>query len=92
MPDDVILVHLYARPDVIRERINNTPHPHQIILNSDIESLLDQFDYQVKQSWIHQKISIDTSDLTGEELLNVFLKCSIPYLNPVDALIRVQTA
>ena len=92
MPDDVILVHLYARPDVIRERINNTPHPHQIILNSDIESLLDQFDYQVKQSWIHQKISIDTSDLAGEGLLNVFLKSSIPYLNPVDALIRVQTA
>ena len=90
MPDDVILVHLHARPEVIRGRGESDPHPHQMVPAADVEEVLDQFRSEFGQSWIRRKFSIDTSDLTPDELLEQFLERSIPHLNPTDALTRVQ--
>ena len=91
MPDDVILVHLHARPEVIRGRAESDPHPHQMVPASDVEEVLEQFRIEFGQSWIRRRFSIDTSDLTPDELLEQFLERSIPHLNPTDALTRVQT-
>lgn len=91
MPDDVILVHLHAQPEVIHKRMETAPHPHQLVPTGDVEEVLDQFQREVALSWIHPKISIDTSHLTPDQLLEQFLQQSIPHLTPSDALTRVQT-
>ncbi|MEE2659257.1 MAG: hypothetical protein VX733_12180 [Candidatus Latescibacterota bacterium] len=92
MPEDTILVHLYARPEVIHQRMQGNPHPHPLLLASDVKEVLEQFQREVAHSWIHRKIAIDTSDLTPEQLLEIFLQRSIPHLNARDALTRVQLA
>ena len=85
MPADTVLVHLHARAEVIRKRMQNAPHPHTLIHAEDIPDLLVKFDQQYRQSWIQRKISIDTSDLTPDELLDVFLQRVRGHLDPRDA-------
>ncbi len=88
MPDDTILVHLHAQPDVIRQRMATSPHPHQLVPAADVEEILEAFAVEARTSWIRRKISIDTSALTPAELLASFLKLSIPHLDAEDAGIR----
>ena len=89
MPPDTILVHLTAKPAVIRARRQHTPHGHTLIQEADIPMLLDQFRQKYHESWIKEKIEIDTSDLTGEQLLQAFLEKSLPHLNARDMLTRL---
>ena len=70
--------------------METAPHPRQLVPPEDVEIILDRFDEEVGQSWIHRKFAIDTSDLTPEELLDTFLARSVPYLNARDALTRMQ--
>ncbi|MBT3345625.1 MAG: hypothetical protein HN712_18545 [Gemmatimonadetes bacterium] len=92
MPDSVILVHLHATPEQIRQRMQSAPHPHQLVLAEDVEVILDAFADQVRRSWIRRKITIDTTDLTPSNLLDSFLKLSVPHLEPADAATRMLTA
>lgn len=89
LPDDVILVHLHARPDVIRQRMESAPHPQSLVPSSDVEEILERFREEVRLSWIRRRIEIDTSDLTPEQLLATFLESAVPYLDPKDSLIRL---
>jgi len=89
MPPDTILVHLTARADVIRARMQHKPHGHTLIQDGDIPMLLDQFRQKVRESWIKQKFEIDTSDLTPEQLRQAFLDRSLPHLNTRDMLTRL---
>ncbi len=84
MPADTLLVHLYARPDVIQRRMQAAPHPHTLISPDDVPQLLDAFDQQYRQSWIQRKIAIDTSDSTPEQLLNAFFERARGHLEPRD--------
>tara|TARA_B100000809_G_scaffold254664_1_gene292151 strand:- start:988 stop:1653 length:666 start_codon:yes stop_codon:yes gene_type:complete len=88
MPDNTILVHLHAAQDIIRQRMEVAPHPHQLVPSDDVAEVLDAYAVEVRQSWIHRKIEIDTSALTPETLLASFLQKSIPYLDAEDAGIR----
>ena len=88
MPEDTILVHLHARPEVIRRRMQSDPHPHQLVPEGDVEEILERFEQEVRLSWIHNKFAIDTSDLAPAELLEAFLEKSIPYLTAEDAAVR----
>ncbi len=83
-PDDVVLVHLYATPEVIRLRMDAAPHPHQLVPSKDVEEVLDKFDAEVRSSWIQRRFSIDTSTLTPDSLVEAFLKGSVPFLNTED--------
>jgi hypothetical protein len=65
-----------------------SPHPHQLVPSGDVTQVLEAFAVEVRQSWIRRKIAIDTSDLTPEDLLEVFLQRSIPHLDAQDAGIR----
>ena len=60
MPDDTILVHLHAQPDVILQRMDASPHPHQLVPSGDVTPVLEAFAMEVRQSWIRRKIAIDT--------------------------------
>jgi hypothetical protein len=88
MPDDTLLVHLHARPEVIRQRMQATPHPHPLVPAADVEEILERFTQEVRLSWIHRKMAIDTSDLSPVGLLDAFLEKSIPHLDPADAGVR----
>ena len=89
MPPDTLLVHLTARPEVIRARMQQTPHGHTLIQTDDIPMLLDRFREKYHESWIKEKIEIDTSDLTPQQLLQAFLDKSVPHLNSRDLLTRL---
>ncbi len=54
LPDDVILVHLHARPEVIRQRMEIAPHPQPLVPSSDVDEILQRFREEVQQSWIHR--------------------------------------
>ena len=88
MPDDTILVHLLARPDVILRRMDTTPHPHQLVPTAEVTEILEAYAAEVGKSWIRRKIVIDTSELTSEGLVEAFLQKSIPHLDAEDAGIR----
>lgn len=89
LPDDVILVHLHARPEVIRQRMKNAPHPQPLVPSSDVEEILECFQEEVRKSWIRRRFDIDTSDLSPEQLLTTFHERAIPCLDPKDSLIRL---
>ena len=65
-----------------------SPHPHQLGPSADLAQILEAFAVEVGKSWIRRKIVIDTSDLTPEGLVDVFLRRSIPHLDAEDAGIR----
>ena len=89
MPPDTILVHLTARPEIIQERMQNTPHQHTLIQAADIPMLLELFRAKFHESWIKEKLEIDTSDLTPAQLLQTFWEKSLPHLNTRDLLTRL---
>jgi len=88
MPEDTILVHLKARPEVIEARMASAPHDFTTVKREDIPMLLARFEQQVRTSWIKHKFAIDTSDLTPDQLLATFLEQSIPHLSTRDLLTR----
>ncbi len=90
MPDDTLLVHLHAEPEVIQQRMRLKPHPHQLVQPDDVPVILEQFEKEVAKSWIKRKFAIDTSDLTDTQLLDTFMERSVPYLNERDMLTRMQ--
>ena len=91
MPSDTILVHLKAREDVVRSRMQSDPHTYQVVQPDDVVEVLSEFEREYRQSWIARKFELDTSDLGPENLLDVFLEASNPYLNERDLLIRMNT-
>ena len=58
MPDDTMLVHLYAAPETIRARMAATPHPHSLVPIADIPEILDRFQQEVRASWIRRKFAV----------------------------------
>lgn len=89
LPADTMLVHLHARPAVIRARMAARPHPHQLVPAAEVEEILARFAEEYRRSWIRRKFAIDTAELSPAQLLEVFLRQSIPHLNPADAALRL---
>ena len=88
MPDDTILVHLTARPEVIQKRMEEALHDYPVVPGEDIQEVQEQFQSAFRASWIKRKFQIDTSELTPEALLQTFLDASVPHLNARDLLFR----
>ena len=89
LPKDVILVHLHAKPEVIRSRMQSDPHPHQLVAAEDVEEILEKFETAVRASWIRRRFAIDTSYLTPESLLQTFMDRSVGYLTAEDGNTRL---
>lgn len=79
MPKNAILVHLIASPEVIQKRMETDPHEYSLIKKKDIPMILDSFQQEFDASLIPNKIQIDTSDLTPDELLQTFLSQSAQF-------------
>ena len=86
MPQDTLLVHLKAGPEVIEARMEAVPHNFQIIDKEDIPMLLERFQREYSTSLLKRKFEIDTSDLQPDQLLPTFLQQSVPHLNERDML------
>ena len=91
MPDDTILVHLKASPEVIRQRMTEAPHAYPVVPSKDVDEILEAFQWEYRQTWIRRKLEIDTSELTPEGLLETFLTASVPHLSERDLLIRMNS-
>ena len=88
MPSDTILCLLTARKDVIVERMKSDPHDYPVVPESDIDEMQEAFQFEYRRTWIKRKLTIDTSDLSADDLLPKFLTDSIPQLDERDLLIR----
>jgi len=89
LPEDCILVHLKADPDVITARMKSDPHEYPVVPASDVPEVLDAFAAEYRASWFHEKMEIDTSNLSNAQLLDTFLKASIPHLTEKDLAFRL---
>ena len=81
---DTVLVHLKASVDVIRQRMNDSPHPNSVLQEKDVPVLLERFEEEVEGSKLGQRIVIDTSDKTVEQTLTEFIQELEPHLSDVD--------
>lgn len=89
LPEDTILLLLTASPVAIRRRMAEAPHPDQIVPSGDVEAVAADFEKEWRQSWLRQKLRIDTSDLTPAQLLAEFQRRIVPFLDTRD-LVRRQ--
>ena len=76
-------------PEVIKQRMQTTPHTRTVLKEEDIESVLDEFDEQFRSSFIRNKLTIDTSESTVKESLQEFVTNIGPFLSDKDRL-RIQ--
>ena len=82
---EMILLHVTASADVIRDRMACEPREMCPIKDpSDIEAVLDGFAEAFQYSLLRHKITVDTSSLSEEETLKDFLDKVEPHLQSID--------
>ena len=82
----MVLALVKASPDVIRRRMAENPHPHQVVPNKDIEMVSARFEEEFERSAITNKLTVDTSADTVEQSLASLLEQYDPFLNDADKL------
>ncbi len=90
IPQDSILVHVKASPEVIRDRMQRDPHPHGIVPREDVEVVQELFASQFADSWIKHKVEIDTTELRPQDILTAFFRVARVHLTEHD-LLRIAT-
>ncbi len=81
---DTVLVLTKAAPEVIAARMSESPHPHTVLQEKDIEYVLEKFEDQYERSLIMSKFTVDTSTATVEESLSEFVSKYEPLLTDAD--------
>jgi len=72
LSSDVVLIHVSATPEVIRQRMRDDPHPNGLVQDADVEMVLQRFQEEVEASSIGRRIAIDTSGKTPDECIGEF--------------------
>lgn len=86
LPFDTILLLLTARPEVIRRRMEASRHPYPIVKPEDVEAVSEEFEKEYRLSWLDRRFTIDTSELSPEQLVSTFMRRVVPYLDTRDLL------
>ena len=81
---ETVLVHVWARPVVLRARISEAPHPRPLVATGDVELVSSRFRDAVAASAITNRIEQDTSDANAEETLEQFVAAMQPFLTAAD--------
>ena len=81
---DAVLCHVTARPEVIRQRMAENPHPSGILKDEDVELVLQRFREEFERSRFMHKIELDTSDATVDETMQDFARQIEPHLTDQD--------
>ena len=85
MPD-LVLVLMKASPEVIRQRMHESPHPKSLLQEQDVPFVLDRFQEEFDRSLIDRRFTLDTTDATVEETFQEFVQRIARYLTPKDRL------
>ena len=88
---DVVLIHVTASDEAIRERMRSAPHEYQIIREADIADLKARFAEEVDKSLFTHKgwrIEIDTTEATPEQSLDELLLKSEPHITQGELALR----
>ena len=83
---DTVLVLFKADPAVIRRRMREAPHTHQVVRDEDVEQVLARFEEEFEASLIRKRIVLDTSTATVEETLAEFVEKYQPFFSNADLL------
>ena len=81
-----VLVLVKASPEVIARRMKETPHPHPVVQEADIERVSRLFEAAFDASRLSNKMVLDTSTATVEETLAQFVSQMEPFLTDADRL------
>ena len=84
LPPDVMLLLLKASPEVIQKRMEADPHKFQIIKKEDIPLVSKRFEEEYNNSILYKRLTIDTSNLSPEEVFQKFLSEVTIYLELSD--------
>jgi hypothetical protein len=90
---DVVLVHLTASDETIRQRMQAHPHRYQIIKEKDIPRLKQLFAEEVDKSLFTHKgytITLDTTGKTPQESLDELLLRSEPRITAGELAMRAM--
>ncbi len=88
---DVVMIHVTASDEAIKERMKDDPHEYQIIKAKDIPELKSLFEEEIDKSLFTQKgrkIVLDTTDKTPSESLDELLLLSEPLITFGELAIR----
>lgn len=88
---DVVLFHVTASDEAIRERMRSHPHRFQIIRENDIAELKRRFEEEVAKSLFTHKartVTLDTTGKTPEASLNELLLRSEPLITDGELAMR----
>ena len=83
---DAVLVLVEAAPDVIRKRMEESPHLYPVVPAGDVEHILQRFEEEFENSLIKHKFRLDTSTATVAESVAEFAAKIQPYLTEGDLL------
>ena len=82
---NVILIHLTASSESILERIKNEPHENQIIAQTDIDLITEQFQSEFDKSLLQNKLTIDTTDQSIKQTTSVVMDGILNLCTPEDS-------
>ncbi|MBI1927179.1 hypothetical protein HYR99_23420 [Candidatus Poribacteria bacterium] len=88
---DVVMIHVTASDEAIRERMKANPHEYQIIKEKDIPEIKRRFEEEVEKSLFTQKgrkIVLDTTNKTPQESLDELLLLSEPLITFGELALR----
>jgi hypothetical protein len=87
---DTVLVHMTAKPEIIRRRMRENPQPLGILQAKDVETVLERFEQQYDESLIRRRFTLDTTDASVAETFQAFLSQIEAHLSQRDQL-RILT-
>ena len=86
---DVVLIHVTASDEAIRERMKADPHQYQIIKEKDIPEIKQRFEEEGAKSLLSRhRIALDTTDKTPQESLDELLQLSEPMATAGELAVR----
>jgi len=90
---DIVMFHVTASDDALKERMRTTPHEYPIVREQDIAEVQKRFDDEIAQSLFNSKgrlVHIDTTDKTPEESLDEILLKSEPLITDGELAMRAM--
>ncbi|MAG37410.1 MAG: hypothetical protein CL878_14340 [Dehalococcoidia bacterium] len=88
---ETVLVLVRAAAETIKDRMRQTPRVGGILRKVDVPHVLDCFDREYKESLIHRKFALDTTDASADATFEQFLEHVRPHLSTTDQRRMTQT-
>ena len=90
---DIVMFHVTASDDAIRERMRTAPHQYPIIKEKDIPELKRRFEEEIEKSLLNsggRRVVLDTTDKTPQASLDELLLKSEPLITDGELAMRAM--